>query len=55
MSKSLTKEQRKNSKYLRRDSDRAMKGKDVCEYLAPKKKPAKRTVQWRPHADIEVE
>lgn len=50
MGKSMTREERKNSKYMDRDADR--RRKDEQSYLfeapAPKQKPRKK---WRPKRD----
>lgn len=53
MGKTLTREQRKTSKYLRRDDDRRRKESQYHEKeTALKPKPRQK---WRPHSEIDVE
>lgn len=56
MGKTLTREQRKNSKYLRRDDERRRKesryGQEEKEEGVLRRKPK---TKWRPHSEINVE
>ena len=52
MGKSMTKEQRKNNKYIQRDMSRRNKYSDITEEpILEKQKPKKK---WKPHSEIEV-
>ena len=55
MGKSLTKDQRKNSKYISRNLDRERKYNNMFEQpLIPVKK-EKPKQKWKPHSEIEVD
>lgn len=53
MGKTLTKEQRKNSKYIEWDNARKRKNQDYLTDDAPKKEKPKK--KWRPHSEVEAD
>lgn len=53
MGKTLNRDERKNSKYLRRDDERKRKERQYSTPLAPKK-PTPRP-KWKPHSEIDAD
>lgn len=51
MGKSMTRDERKNSKYIRRDNDRQRKAERYMTEEKPQK--PKPRQKWRPHSEVE--
>lgn len=55
MGKTLSREQRKESKYVRREEGRKLKENQQYSALASEPKPEKLKAKWRPRSEIEAE
>ena len=54
MGKTLTRDQRKNSKYIQRNEDRRRKNESFYETV-PEKPVTKPRKKWKPHSEIEAD